>query len=152
MDSIYNYLNNIKKEDEKKYDYLINWDKYKVVNLLIEFLNENFHCKYLYSIIDDINGNSADTIVIENSKLFSNELEGNDLLHYDVEQLIDNRYTDNNGEIIILDLNGTVKSINLAYLIETTKSKHISYSKEVQKYLEMFLSFLIKKKLQDYEH
>lgn len=148
MNNIYNYLNNIKKEDSKKYDYLINWEKDKIVGLLIDFLNENLHCKYLYSIVDDINGNSADTIVLENSELFSKELEGHDLLHYDVEQLIDNRYTDNNGEIIILELNGTVKDINLAYLIETIKSKHISYSREMKKYLETFLSFLIKKKLQ----
>ena len=148
MSNIYNYLNNIKKEDSKKYDYLINWEKDKIVSLLIDFLNENLHCNYLYSIVDDINGNSADTIVLENSELFSKELEGHDLLHYDVEQLIDNRYTDNNGEIIILELNGTVKDINLAYLIETIKSKHISYSREMKKYLETFLSFLIKKKLQ----
>ena len=148
MNNIYNYLNNIKKEDSKKYDYLINWEKDKIVGLLIDFLNENLHCNYLYSIVDDINGNSADTIVLENSELFSKELEGHDLLHYDVEQLIDNRYTDNSGEIIILDLNSTVKEINLAYLIETIKSKHISYSREIKIYLETFLSFLIKKKLQ----
>ena len=120
-----------------------------MVNLLIRYLNEKLNCQYLYTIIEDENGNSADAIVLENSKLFTSHIEGHDLLTFDVEQLIDDRYTQNDGEIIVLDLNGAVKNINIMYLLETIQSKHISYSKRIVRYLEAFIEFIIKKKLQE---
>ena len=145
--TLFNLLDKLKKEDKNKYDSVITWDKEKLVNLLINYLNENMNCKYLYSLIEDINGNSADTIVLKDSKLFDDEIEGHDLLKYDVELLIDRRYTKNNGEIIILELNAGANEINLEYLVESIRAEYISYSRELINYLEIFVEFLINKKL-----
>ncbi len=145
--TLFNLLDKLKKEDKNKYDSIITWDKEKIVNLLINYLNENMNCKYLYSLIEDINGNSADTIVLKDSKLFDDEIEGHDLLKYDVELLIDRRYTKNNGEIIILELNAGANEINLEYLVESIRAEYISYSRELINYLEIFVEFLINKKL-----
>ncbi len=147
MNSLYNFLEQAKKQDREKYEDLVNCDREKIINLLINYLNEQLGCKYLYSIIEDINGNSADALVLEDSELFLKTIEGHDLLSFDVEQLIDDRYTANNGEIILLDVNGSLKSLDITYLVETIKSKHISYSKKLINYLDMFLDLLVKRKL-----
>ncbi len=147
MNSLYNFLEKAKKQDREKYEDLVNCDREKIINLLINYLNEQLGCKYLYSIIEDINGNSADALILEDSELFLKTIEGHDLLSFNVEQLIDDRYTINNGEIIILDLNGSLKNIDITYLVETIKSKHIAYSRKLINYLDMFLDLLVKRKL-----
>ncbi len=140
-------LEELKANDIKKYEYIMTWDKNQVIDMLTNFLDESFNCKYLYSLIEDDKGKSADAMVLSNSKLFVDKLEGQDILDYDIERLIDKRYSDNTGEIILLDLNGFSPTINIEYLHDSLQSSYNSYSIPLKNHLEVFVNFLINKRL-----
>ena len=142
-------LEELKQNDIKKYEYVTTWDKSFVIGMLTDYLDERFNCKYLYSLIEDINGKSADAMVLSNSKLFVDNVEGQYPLNYDIEHLIDKRYTDNKGEVILLDSNGFSPTINIEYLANTVNSSYSPYSAELKNYLDVFVNFLINKRLEN---
>ncbi len=147
MSALYRLMEKIKDQYREKSEAVFQVDKERFVNLLISYLQDRLQSQYYYTDIQDINGNHADALLLANSQLLLTQMKGKDLLEFDVAQLIDNRFVHNEDEIIILDVNGKAKEINMQYLIETLETKNISYSRKYQKGIAFFLEYLIKKRI-----
>ena len=114
---------------------------------LIRYLKQELNINYFYCEIVDIDGNNADILVKENSKIFEEYIKMNEYLNFNVEELIDSRRFDNADEIIIIDLNFAKEVLNLGYFCDSLDYSYLSYSEELKSKLSTFVDYIINKAL-----
>lgn len=122
-------------------------DKDFIINKLIKYLKNELEIEYFKYKIIDVEGNVADILVKQNSKIFEQNIYEKEALYFNVEELIDSRIYDNKDEIIIVDLNFEEKFINLGYICDSLEYKYLSYEKEIKEQLSTFVCYVINKNM-----
>ena len=122
-------------------------DKDFIINKLIKYLKNELEIEYFKYKIIDVEGNVADILVKQNSKIFEQNIYEKEALYFNVEELIDSRIYDNKDEIIIVDLNFEEKFINLGYICDSLEYKYLSYEKEIKEKLSTFVCYVINKNM-----
>ncbi len=118
-----------------------------IIDRLITYLKRELDIDYYKYKIVDIDGNVADIIVKQNSKIFKENVENKEFLNFNVEELIDSRMFDNKDEIIITDLNFDENLLNLGYLCDSLNYNYLSYSEEIKDKLTTFINYVINKNI-----
>ena len=114
-----------------------------IIDRLITYLKRELNLEYFRYKISDINGNTADVIIKNDSKIFKSDIEGKEYIKFNVEELIDKRMFDNYDEIILLDLNFEENILTLDFLGDSLKYNYLSYSKEIIDKLAIFINYII---------
>ena len=118
-----------------------------IIDRLIIYLKRELDIDYYRYKIIDIDGNVADIIVKNDSKIFKENIENKEFLNFNAEELIDNRMFDNKDEIIITDLNFNENLLNLGYLCDSLSYRFLSYSDGIKDKLSTFVNYVISKKI-----
>lgn len=118
-----------------------------IIDKLIIYLKKELDIDYYKYKVIDMDGNIADIIIKNDSKIFRNNIEGKEYLNFNVEELIDSRMFDNEDEIIITDLNFDEKLLNLGYLCDSLNYNYLSYSDEIKDKLTTFVNYVINKNI-----
>ena len=141
----------LKLEQDKKALELIRKTLYQekkiIIDRLITYLKRELDINYYKYKIIDIDGNIADIIVKEDSKIFKENIEGKEFLNFNAEELIDDRIFQNEDEIIIVDLNFDENLLNLGYLCDSLSYNFLSYSNEIKEKLSIFINYVINKNI-----
>lgn len=141
----------LKLEQDKKALELIRKTLYQekkiIIDRLITYLKRELDINYYKYKIIDIDGNIADIIVKEDSKIFKENIEGKEFLNFNAEELIDDRIFQNEDEIIIVDLNFDENLLNLGYLCDSLSYNFSSYSNEIKEKLSIFINYVINKNI-----
>lgn len=116
-----------------------------IIDRLIKYLKNELNFDYFRYKVSDIDGNTADIIVKENSEIFKNNIENQQYIKFNVEELIDKRMFSNDDEIIIIDINFDEGLINLEYLCDSLNYNYLSYSNDIKEKLSIFSSYVIRK-------
>ncbi|MCI9000526.1 MAG: hypothetical protein HFJ26_06440 [Clostridia bacterium] len=121
--------------------------KYFILDRLTIYLKRELDIQYFFYKIIDIDGNLADILVKEDSRIFEENIQGKELIEFNVEELIDSRMFDNKDEIIIVDLNFEENLLNLSYLCDSLNYNFLSYSDEIKDKLTTFINYVINKNI-----
>ncbi len=123
------------------------WDKSFIVGKLIQYLEKDLGVKYYHYEIIDEDYNFIDLLVKEDSDIFKKEINGNDFLNYNIENLINKKYTNNTDEIIIIGINSENNYLNLQYLCDSLSYKFLSYSDNLKEKLNTFTEYVLSKNM-----
>lgn len=123
-------------------------EKNLVIEKLIIYLKRELNIDYFKFKVIDLDGNIADIIVKENSKIFMENIKDKDFLNFNIEELIDCRMFDNKDEIIVVDFNFDENILNLGYLCDSLNYNYLSYSDEIIDKLSIFINYIINKNMQ----
>ena len=118
-----------------------------ITKKLIIYLQRELNINYKEYKIVDIEGNIADILVKDNSKIFKETIEKEEILNFNVEELINNKTFNNYEEIIIMDLNSDESQINLGYLCDSLNYHFLSYSNEIKNTLITFVDYVINRNI-----
>ena len=86
-------------------------------------------------------------LVKEDSDIYKKEINGNDFLNYNIENLINKKYTNNTDEIIIIGINSENNYLNLQYLCDSLSYKFLSYSDKLKEKLNTFTEYVLSKNM-----
>ena len=118
-----------------------------ITKKLIIYLQRELNINYKEYKIVDIEGNIADILVKDNSKIFKETIEKEEILDFNVEELINNKSFNNQDEILIIDLNSDESQINLGYLCDSLNYDFLSYSNEIKNTLITFVDYVINRNI-----
>ncbi|MEI3356983.1 MAG: hypothetical protein V8R81_08380 [Clostridia bacterium] len=118
-----------------------------ITKKLIIYLQRELNINYKEYKIVDIEGNIADILVKDNSKIFKETIEKEEILDFNVEELINNKSFNNQDEILIIDLNSDESQINLGYLCDSLNYHFLSYSNEIKNTLITFVDYVINRNI-----
>ncbi len=118
-----------------------------ITKKLIIYLQRELNINYKEYKIVDIEGNIADILVKDNSKIFKETIEKEEVLDFNVEELINNKSFNNQDEILIIDLNSDESQINLGYLCDSLNYHFLSYSNEIKNTLITFVDYVINRNI-----
>lgn len=118
-----------------------------ITKKLIIYLQRELNINYKEYKIVDIEGNIADILVKDNSKIFKETIEKEEILNFNVEELINNKSFNNQDEILIIDLNSDESQINLGYLCDSLNYHFLSYSNEIKNTLITFVDYVINRNI-----
>lgn len=118
-----------------------------ITKKLIIYLQRELNINYKEYKIVDIEGNIADILVKDNSKIFKETIEKEEILDFNVEELINNKSFNNQEEILIIDLNSDESQINLGYLCDSLNYHFLSYSNEIKNTLITFVDYVINRNI-----
>lgn len=118
-----------------------------ITKKLIIYLQRELNINYKEYKIVDIEGNIADILVKDNSKIFKETIEKEEILDFNVEELINNKSFNNQDEILIIDLNLDESQINLGYLCDSLNYHFLSYSNEIKNTLITFVDYVINRNI-----
>lgn len=118
-----------------------------ITKKLIIYLQRELNINYKEYKIVDIEGNIADILVKDNSKIFKETIEKEEILDFNVEELINNKSFNNQDEILIIDLNSDESQINLGYLCDSLNYHFLSYSNKIKNTLIIFVDYVINRNI-----
>lgn len=122
-------------------------EKNFVIDKLIAYLKRELNIDYFKFKIIDIDGNIADIIVKEDSKIFEDNIKDRNFLNFNIEELIDCRMFNNKDEIIVIDFSFDENILNLGYLCDSLSYNYLSYSDEIIDKLSIFINYIINKNM-----
>lgn len=122
-------------------------EKEFIIDRLITYFKRELNVDYNKYKIKDMDDNTAEILVKNNSQIFENYIEGKEFFNSNIEELIDNRKFNNEDEIIILDLNFDEKLLNLGYMCDSLDYNYLSYSKNVKEKISMFIDYIVNKNI-----
>lgn len=122
-------------------------DKNFIINKLIQYLKKELDIQYFYITKEDINSNVVNLLIKENSSIYEREIKEKEYIPCEAELLIDKRMYNNTDEIIIVDINSDDNILNLKYLNDSLEYKFLSYSEVLKEKLNIFLEYIIRKKI-----
>ena len=118
-----------------------------ILDKLIIYLKKEVNIDYYKYKITDIDNNIVNMLIKKDSKIFKNNIEGQEYLKFNAEELIDKRMFDNTDEIIIIDLNFDENILDLEYLNNSLNYRYLSYSQDIKEKVDLFINYVINKNL-----
>ena len=118
-----------------------------ILNKLIAYLKKELGISYFRYKFIDINGNVVESLIKKESKIFKENIETREIINFSAEEIIDKRIFDNQNEILIIDLSYDDEWINLGYLCDSLNYEFLSYSDEIKDRLEIFVDYVISRKM-----